>query len=163
MNDPEFVINHKDINWILKKLKSYLAQVRKIWIRDYLHLLTKKDVERQKRSPYTKSLLQPKINDWVLIKDGSNDLRIGRILELIQSEDGEIRSARVKTKSGGEGCYPITNLRYLEYHNEEIKETNLKQINDQCKQRSSRPQRKAALEAQKKFLINCLANYCTDD
>ena len=128
-----------------------------------MHLLTKKDVERQKRSPYTKSLLQPKINDWVLIKDGSNDLRIGRILELIQSEDGEIRSARVKTKSGGEGCYPITNLRYLEYHNEEIKETNLKQINDQCKQRSSRPQRKAALEAQKKFLINCLVNYCTDD
>ena len=163
LNDPEFVINHKAINWRLKKLKSYLAQVRKIWIRDYLHLLTKKDVERQKRSPYTKSLLQPKINDWVLIKDGSNDLRIGRILELIQSEDGEIRSARVKTKSGGEGCYPITNLRYLEYHNEEIKETNLKQINDQCKQRSSRPQRKAALEAQKKFLINCLVNYCTDD
>ena len=155
LNDPEFVINHKSINWKLKKLKSYLAQVRKIWIRDYLQLLTKKDIERQKRSPYTKSLIQPKINDWVLIKDSSNDMRIGRILELVQSEDSEVRSARVKTKSGSEGCYPITNLRYLEYHNEGTNERNLKEINDQITERSIRPQRKAALEAQKKFVINC--------
>ena len=118
LRDPDFVINQKSINWRLRKLQSYLAQVRKIWIKDYLHLLTKKDNERQKRSPYTKSLLQPKVNDWVLIKDGSNDLRIGRIVALVKSEDDEIRSARVETKSGGEGCYPITNLCYLEYHNE---------------------------------------------
>ena len=30
LNDPEFVINHKAINWRLQKLKSYLVQVRKI-------------------------------------------------------------------------------------------------------------------------------------
>ena len=49
LNDPEFVMNHKAVNWRLKKLKSHLAQVRKIWIRDYLHLLTKRDIERQKK------------------------------------------------------------------------------------------------------------------
>ena len=163
LNDPEFVINHKSINWKIRKLKSYLAQVRKIWIRDYLHLLTKRDIERQKRSPYNKSLLQPKVNDWVLIKDSSNDIRIGRILELVQSDDGEVRSARVKTKSGCEGYYPITNLRYLEFHNEGINEINLKEVSDQITERSSRPQRKAALEAQKNFVINCLFNYCTDN
>ena len=156
LNDPEFVLNNETVNWRVKKLKSTLAQVRKIWIQDYMHLLTKKDVERQKRSPYTKSIIQPKVGDWVLIKDDSNDLRIGKILELIQSDDEEIHSAKVKTESG-EGCYPITNLRYLEYHkdgsNDNIKE------DVQIQSRRSNPKRQAALEAQKKFVTNLIFKY----
>ena len=120
-----------------------------------MQLLTKKDIERQKRSPFTKSLIQPKVNDWVLIKDNNNDIRIGKILQLVKSEDGEIRSAILKTKSGSEGCYPITNLRYLEYHNEGTRDLDATVTNDQIKQCTVRPQRKAALEAQTKFLINC--------
>ena len=78
----------------------------------------------------------------------------------MKSEDDEIRSARVETKSGGEGCYPITNLRYLEYHNEGTNVFDSKVINDQLTERSRRPKRQAALKAQNNFVVNCLFNYC---
>ena len=78
LKESEFIPDKNLINQKLKKLKSNLAQIRKIWIRDYLHLLTKRDKNRQKNSPHTKSLIIPKVNDWVLIKDGSSELTIRR-------------------------------------------------------------------------------------
>ena len=154
-NDPEFKLTNKNLNVMSRKLRSSLAQVRKIWIRDYLHLLTKRDNERQNRAPNTKSLIQPKVDDWVIIRDDSSDLRLGRITKLIPSSDNEIRSAQVKTKSGN-GCYPITNLRYLEFHNEGKNEHDLAHLKTSISERASRPQRKAAIEAQSKFVMNCL-------
>ena len=151
LNDPEFVLDNNSINWKWKKLKRNLAQLRKIWIHDYLHLLTKKDISRQKNSPHTKSLILPKVNDWVLIKDNANELRIGKITELIRSDDGEIRSTRVKTKLGGEGCYPVTNLRYLEFHNEGENKNDMVETKQQIVESSKRPKRIAAKLAQKKI------------
>ena len=78
------------------------------------------------------------MNDWVLVKDNSRDLRLGKVLELIRSEDGEIRKVILKINNS-EGIYPITNLRLLEYHN--------KPINDNLTDKSSnsvRPLREAA-------------------
>ena len=95
---------------------------------------------------FVKSIIKPSINDWVLIKDNSRDFRIGKIIELIKSDDGEIRKAILKTDHS-EGVYPITNLRFLECHpksNDKVDQ----QIspNVQC-----RPRRQAAEVARAKL------------
>ena len=98
-----------------KKLRSTLAAVNKTRISGYLAFLARNDSNRQKNSPFTKSIIEPSINDLVLIKDNSKDFRIGKIIELIKSDDGEIRQAILKTEHS-ERVYPITNLRFLEGH-----------------------------------------------
>ena len=64
---------------------------------------------------FTKSCIVPKKDDFVLIKDES-ELKIGKILELLPSEDGEIRQAVVRTKFS-EGVFPVFKLRFLEGYN----------------------------------------------
>ena len=146
LSDPEFRINNKCLNVMSVKLKSTLAQVRKVWVSEYLHYLATKDGNRQKRAPATNSILQPIVGDAVLIKDSKN-LRVGKILELHVSDDKEIRSARVRTKHG-EGNYPVCNLRQLERGSDDfVKDPEPKIINVR-----SRVQRKAAIEAQNFFL-----------
>ena len=93
-----------------------MGAVRKVWYSEYLGFLARKDASRLKGAPCTKSIIQPRVNDWVLIKDNVKELRVGRILKLIESEDdGEVRKVLLKTKSS-EGIYPVTNLRFLENH-----------------------------------------------
>ena len=116
VSDPEFRLNAKSCEVKQKKLRNTLASVRKTWTSEYLSFLAKKDEARKKGAPHTKSIITLKENDWVLIKDETKDLRIGRILNVIHSEDGEIRSVKLKTGSHV-GIYPLTNLRFLEFHN----------------------------------------------
>ena len=86
-----------------------------------------------------------------MVKDNSRDLRIGKIIELIKSEDGEIRKVILKINNTN-GIYPVTNLRYLEAYNDlnlnndkgAIEETNV--VN-----KIERPQRKAAIVARSKL------------
>ena len=144
--DPDYQITKKSCTIMHKKLRSTLAAVHKTWISEYLAFLARKDSNRQKNSPFTKSIIKPSINDWVLIKDNSRDFRIGKIIELIKSDDGEIRKAILKTDHS-EGVYPITNLRFLECHpksNDKVDQ----QIspNVQC-----RPRRQAAEVARAKL------------
>ena len=113
--DPDYQITKKSCIIMHKKLRSTLAAVHKTWVSEYLAFLARKDSNRQKNSPFTKSIIKPNINDWILIKDNSRDFRIGKIIELIKSDDGEIRKAILKTDHS-EGVYPITNLRFLECH-----------------------------------------------
>ena len=134
-----------------KKLRDTLKSVHKHWVSEYLSFLARKDAARQKGSPHTKSLLIPKLNDWVLVKDNSRDLRIGKVTEVIKSEDGEIRKVILKINNTN-GIYPVTNLRYLEAYNDlnlnnvkgAIEETNV--VN-----KIERPQRKAAIVARSKL------------
>ena len=146
LNDPEFEISKKKLVVMARKLKSTLAQVRKTWHSEYLNFLATKDSARRARAPTTKSRLVPKVGDMVLIKDGK-DLKLGRITEVKTSDDGECRSARVKTKNG-EGCYPICNLRHLERGEKPLK-SNLFPTSPKNK----RVKRKAAAKAQEKFLL----------
>ena len=113
LNDPDYAGSCKSLNVMARKLKSTLAHVRKVWISEYLNFLAVKDSGRRAQGPATKSRLLPSVGDVVLIKD-SKDMKLGRILELVISDDGECRSARIRTKAGGEGCYPVCNLRFLE-------------------------------------------------
>ena len=130
-----------------QKLKSTLAQVRKVWHAEYLNFLATKDIGRRANAPSTKSRLVPAVGDAVLIKD-DKDMRLGRILQLFLSDDGECRSARIRTKSGGEGCYPVCNLRFLERR----ESPNVKKSVVQVPQARVRTQRKAAAKAQERFL-----------
>ena len=119
LNDPDFKVG-KDLSVMARKLRSNLAQIRKLWIQQYFSFLTSHDPLRQKMSPSNKSCIIPEENQYVLIKDDS-DLKLGRIVKVLPSqEDLEIRSCLVKTKNS-QGVYPTNNLRYLEgYAGEEI-------------------------------------------
>ena len=112
LNDPDFRVG-KDLSVMARKLRSNLAQIRKLWIQQYFSFLTSHDPLRQKMSPANKSCIIPKVNQYVLIKDDS-DLKLGRIVEVLPShKDLEVRSCIVKTKNT-QGVYPTSRLRYLE-------------------------------------------------
>ena len=147
LNDPDFCVSRKSLTVMAQKLKSTLQQVRKVYIDEYLHFLATKDSGRRANAPSTKSRLLPKVGDAVLIKDG-REMRLGRVSHLFLSDDGECRSARIRTKSGGEGCYPICNLRFLERGDLEDKSNNVIPVPD----KKVRVKRQAALKAQEKFL-----------
>ena len=150
LNDPDFEVSGKKLTVMARKLKSTLAQVRKTFQSEYLHFLATKDAGRQAQSPATKSRLLPAVGDGVLIKDGK-DMRLGKIVELVISGDGECRSARVKTQSGSEGVYPTCNLRLLERGEDPRAEVEVVR-HDFDAMPNKRPKRKAAAKAQMKFL-----------
>ena len=148
--DPDYIPSRRSYNVMHKKLRSTLAAVRKTWLSEYLSFLARKDAFRQKNAPFTKSLIVPQVNDWVLIKDKSKDLRIGKIIELIKSDDGEVRKCLLKTDHF-EGIYPITNLRFLENKSDESKSnescfSGVKELNF-----DKRPIRQAAKVAKSKL------------
>ena len=66
------------------------------------------------RENFVKSIFKPNIFPKSH-NDKSGDFRVGRIVMLIKSDDGEIRKAILKTDHF-QGLYPITNLRFLECH-----------------------------------------------
>ena len=154
LNDPDFRVNNKSLNVMARKLKSTLALVRKTWVQEYLHFLACKDGYRQKMAPVTKSVVVPRVGDNILIKDGK-DLRLGRIVELFPSDDGEVRSARILTKNG-HGTFPVCHLRFLERGDvtipPESDDLNPPLSDDIKPPVRTRLQRKAAADAQAKFL-----------
>ena len=111
--DQDFVPTSKKCFEMNKKLRATLASVQKHWVSEYLGFLSRKDAARQKNSPHTKSLLIPEVNDWVIVRDNDRDIRIAKILELLKSDDGEIRKVLLQVNNT-QGIYPITNLRFLE-------------------------------------------------
>ena len=144
--DPNYEITKKSCTIMHNKLRNTLAAVHKTWISEYIAFLSKKDSNRQKNSPFTKSIIVPKINDYVLIKENSRDLRIGRITELLKSDDGEIRKVMLRTDKY-EGVYPITNLRFLEGHPKSPDKVDHEIIPDL----QARPKRQAAEMAKDKI------------
>ena len=155
LDDPDYVIGKQKLSSVARKLKSTLTRIRNVWIHEYLHFLALKDPLRQSMAPATKSVLLPSTGDSVLIKDGKW-LRVGKIVEIFCSDDTEIRSARVKTENG-EGVYPICNLRFLERNTPN--DLTAPEVSKKVELVNKRPRRKAAAEAQAKFmsanLIKC--------
>ena len=158
LNDPNFKINSKDkLNTRSIKLRSNLASIRKTFTNEYLSFLADNDASRQKKSPSTKSIILPKKDDWVAIKGDWGDIRIGKILDLKISDDGQIRQAYIQTKTNI-GWYSINNIRLLEFHSPDIKAKVNKAAELDKLLKVERPKRKAALEAQKRFLaINLIS------
>ena len=156
LNDPNFKANSKEkLNARSIKLRSNLASIRKIFTNEYLALLADNDASRQKNSPSTKSIIVPKKDDFVAIKGEWGDIRIGKIIELKISEDGQVRQAYIQTKNNV-GWYSINNIRLLEFHSENLKTIANSAVNVDISTKVERPKRKAALEAQKKILVSNL-------
>ena len=111
---------------------------------------------RQKNCPHTKSLLIPKINDWVLVKDNSRDIRVGKIIEILKSDDGEVRKVILNINKTN-GIYPVTNIRFLEACNDlDLNEINEvynddDNLNESVENKIERPLRKDAIVARSKM------------
>ena len=101
LNDPDFKLNNKNLNIMALKLRDTLASIRKNWKNDYFQFLTLKDSLRNKTCMNSKSLISPKINHYVLIKD--SELRIGKIIELF--------IVQVSSRSSNSGFLRVTRMR----------------------------------------------------
>ena len=67
------------------------------------------------QSPTTRSITTPNFNDWVFIKDKFIDLGLVKIIEQIDSINGELRKTDLETVHS-EHVHPVTNLRFLKCH-----------------------------------------------
>lgn len=106
-----------------KKTANLLSHFWKTYHSSYLKTICERYKEIQRRS----SAKTPKIGDVVLLHDPILP-RIrwttAQITELIPSEDGLVRSARVKSTDGVELIRPITKLYPLEMHLEQDEKEN---------------------------------------
>ena len=106
--------------------------------------------------PIQKNLLIPKINNWALVKDNSRDIRVGKIIEILKSDKGEIRKISLNINETN-GIYPVTNKRFLEACNDlnlnELNEVSNDDgnLNKGAENKIERPQRKAAIVARSKL------------
>ena len=165
--DPDYEFGQPGhLNKACKRLKSTLIHFRKIWVNEYLVSLRERDQMRNKGSPSTKYMLVPSVGDVVVFDSGSL-LKVGKIKELIPSEDKEIRKVKVESE-GHESIHAVANLRRLESggHSDQMSPTNgdedvpEQHNNDLAKTSDSipgklprnNPKRDAAVKAQQKWL-----------
>ena len=83
-----------------KKDSHILTSFWKIWSDEYL-LSLRECYQQNRRSPRVKSASQPAVGEVVLLKENTprGTWKLAVITEMIPSEDGNIRSARVCTPS----------------------------------------------------------------
>ena len=134
------------------KLRSTLSQVKKNWSADYLSFLKERDRNCTKKSPANKNLLKAAAGDVVIVATNNKELKLGRIVRLIASADGEVRAAEVRI-GGKLAVHSLVNLRHFE-------SVDLRP-EDESHSRSplpaqDRPRRKAALKAQQQWLESVL-------
>ena len=149
LNDPTYAFGNKgNLNTMCAKLRSTLSQVKKNWSADYLSFLKERDRNRTKNSPANKHLLKAAAGDVVIVATNNKELKLGRIVRLISSADGEVRAAEVRI-GGKLAVHSLVNLRHFE-------SVDLRP-EDESHSRSplpaqDRPRRKAALKAQQQWL-----------
>ena len=113
ISDPDYEfgsVGH--LNKTCRKLKSTLLHMRKLWCQEYLLALRERDQHRNRNSPGNKYVLLPEKGDAVVFSVGSN-LRVGKIVELVPSSDGEVRKVKVESE-GHVSLQAVANLRKVE-------------------------------------------------
>ena len=111
--DPDFLISSPDnLGLRGKRLKNLMVEITRRWQEEYLVALYEKDSLRQKSGPGNKYRLQAKEGDIVQIVGEDKD-QLGRILKLIESHDGNVRSAHVFYRDRV-SIHPLKNLRHIE-------------------------------------------------
>uniref|UniRef100_A0A7E4VY60 DUF5641 domain-containing protein n=1 Tax=Panagrellus redivivus TaxID=6233 RepID=A0A7E4VY60_PANRE len=104
-NDPTYFPRQTtatDLSELWKKMNTNLSRFWLIWRRAYLTELRERE-NRQHRSQQLNVDRRPRIDEVVIIEDidkPRHDWTTGRIIEIIDSNDGQCRSARIKTTKG---------------------------------------------------------------
>ena len=103
-NDPDFKLKYSSADTLLRIWKKGQRLFEKFWLIWREEYLTSLRERSQKHHKYGRnnSVEIANVEDVVLIEDAvpRGSWRLGRIVELIKSRDGHIRSAKVKTSSG---------------------------------------------------------------
>ena len=165
IDDPEYLINNRNSAQVLlekwKKGQNHLEQFWKIWKSDYLLSLRERS-QRFRQHPRVQSQKQPNIGDIVQIKeDGSRGTwKIGRIVEFLQSNDGQERAAKIQLPTKVVLQRSIGHLYPLECENDEGTMETLSKPPINIEQEKENPmtidsrkptKRKAAFEARDKI------------
>ena len=152
IDDPEFVrkLSSKDnliLSW--KKGQNILNNFWECWKNEYLQSLRER-YQREIKCNGKESKDEPKVNDIVLIKDNlpRGTWKLAKICELIESFDGNVRSAKVKTSKGKMLRRPLNLLYPIEAQDfkEEMEDE------DSVSVKTLRPVRRAALVARNKIM-----------
>ena len=135
---------------IWKKGQKLLNAFWKVWRDEYL-LSLRESMQSTLKSGRIKSQSAPSVGDVVLIKD---DLprgcwRLGKLLSLVTSRDGQIRSAKVSLCSGRVIARPLNLLYPVEASNKCISEQNKNN-------RHNTPKLSASSESEVKDLLEFL-------
>ncbi len=132
LNDRDFVERVTRVDTLVdswKKNQEILNQFWKIWKDSYLQSLR----ERQQILVKTGRIIvesTPKIGEVVLIwqeHQPRGTWKIGRILDLIPSEDGKIRSAKIRLPNKKTLKRSVTQLYPLECHLEQEEENRIRE------------------------------------
>ena len=149
-----------------KKGQRLLENFWKIWKDEYLLSLRERS-QRNMKSLRIKSNAIPKVEAIVQIKEGlkRGSWKMGKIIELIKSNDGIIRAAKIALPTKNVINRPLNLLYPLECEEDQLPETsklNCQQtdnIEDREKKddvKERKPTRKAAQEARDKILGHSL-------
>ena len=140
---------------VLTRRHKYLISLIKAawdnWQDEYLLALRERD--KRNTPGGGRGELLPTIGDVVLYQDevGQKTLRLGRIIKLIKSRDGECRVVLIKTPNG-ETVRPIRKVSCLESCQENLKLTHDDQpTTDESQISCDRPKRTAGLAALEKI------------
>ncbi len=164
-SDPDYLPSDKNMsNEKLKESWSkglkLLSVMWNIFYENYLVSLRERYQNQIKQSKPTEKVT-PSPGNVVLIGESPQPRgtwKLGLIVKLHQSQDGEIRSADVKTKSGKILTRPLTKLFPLESGQTSIPEAESQQEKSKSPENTdsnSRPKRRAAIVALKK-ISDCL-------
>jgi hypothetical protein len=100
-----------------KQATSYLNSFWKMWSSMYLNDLRQRHINDTTHFKKRTCSFSPEVHSIVLVEDvlrKRNQWHLGRITELIRSQDGEIRSAPLKLASGHTIIRPVQSLYPLE-------------------------------------------------
>lgn len=102
-----------------KKSQAVFDQFRSMFVNQYLTSLAERGLKNHKQ-PRVLSHQTPAVGDLVQVKEplGRAFWRVGHIKELIPSQDGKTRTARVKLSNGNELTRSISHLYPLEMSND---------------------------------------------
>ena len=111
-----------------KRGLKHIDSFWKIWKEDYLLSLRERS-QRSLKGPRTQSPFSANVGDIILIKDDlpRGSWRIGRIMDLETSRDGQIRSAKVLLPSKKIIGWPLSLLYPIEC---QVKDTDTNQLGD---------------------------------
>jgi len=150
ITDESFEISKSGLTRRHKYIMSLIKSAWDNWQDEYLLALRERD--RRNTPGKGKGEIIPALGDVVLYQDdvGQKTLKLGRIIKLIKSKDGECRVVLIKTPHG-ETVRPIRKVSYLESCEEKLTLSYEQPTSGKIPNVNVRPKRTAGLRALEKI------------